>query len=210
MATKKKNPEAVALAVKPIFATEEVTAVTDAVFNLTNFGLIEHDADRESAEEVIKKGKGVRKAIEVIRMSFTKPLDEQKKKVMDEEKKLVAGLESGLATLTLSVNTYLREQHQKAEAERARLAEEEEKRLSRLRSPASIAKVQTEFEEKRAEVAAPTAGVRMDTKYEVIDLNQVPRELLMIDPDKVKKLLASGAEHCAGLRIWKEPSRSGR
>jgi hypothetical protein len=212
MATKKKATEAVALVpdVEVIFPVALEGKAKKTVTALAKITVIESDADRALVEALIKDGKELSKEVETIRFSFTKPLDQKKAAVMELEKVISGPVNTQVTRLAGLVNGYIREQHRLAEAEKARLAEEEEKALKRLRSSSSIAKVQTEFEEKRAEVVSPTAGVRMDTKYEVVDLNQVPRELLMIDPDKVKKLLASGAEHCAGLRIWKEPSRSGR
>jgi hypothetical protein len=211
-APKKKAPEteAVALAVTPIFPVELETEKTKAVKALGKIKEIKTDEDRALADALIKDGKLIRKTIETKRFELSSPLETQKKALIAFEKDFSLPLDTEVTRLTNLVNTYIREQFALAEQKRKVLDSEEQERLKRLRSTTSIAKVQTEFEEKRADTVIIVANVRMDTKYEVTDLNQVPRELLMIDPDKVKKLLASGAESCAGLRIWKEPSRSGR
>lgn len=196
--------------VELIFPTELGKKTQKAVTAFSKIKALESDADRALADALIKDGKQLRKDIEEVRMSFTKPLDEKKKQVMQLEKDLAAGLDSEVSRLVGLVNGYLKEQHRKAEAEKQRILQEEEDRLKRLRSPVSIAKVQAQTEEALAQVVAPTSGVRMQKMHELTDINLVPRELLMLDPAKVKKALGEGQRNIPGLRIWEEPIRSGR
>jgi hypothetical protein len=195
---------------EPIFPAVLETKVGKTIKALGKITALASDEDRALADALIKDGKEVQKEVETIRFSFTKPLDDQKKSIMDLQKALISPLDTHVVRLTGLVNTFIKEQYRAAEAERQRLQKEEADKLKRLRSPDSIAKVQQATEEAIAQVAAPTAGVRMDTKYELQDINKVNRALLMLDPEKVKQAIARGERDLAGIRIWQEPARSGR
>jgi hypothetical protein len=193
-----------------IFPTELGKRTQKTVAAFSKVVVLTSDADRALAETLIKDGKELRKGIEAIRFTFTKPLDEKKQQVMNLEKELAGGLDREIVRLTGLVNSWLKELHRQAEAKKEEIRLAEEKRLSRLTSPKSIAKVQGETEAALAEVEAPKSGVRMQKMHELTDINLVPRELLMLDPAKVKTAIAAGQTHIPGLRIWEEPVRSGR
>jgi hypothetical protein len=197
-------------AIEPIFSKSFISKLGIAVRATGKIKTLSSDTDRALADSCLKDIKSLRKQVTEIRTSFTKPLDEKKAEVMALEKEVAKDVDAEVDRLTRLINGFIQQKHQEAQAEKARLQEEEQKRLKRLSSPTSIAKVQAETEQALAAVAAPTSGVRMVKKYEVVDLNLVPRELLMIDDAKVKELLKRGAEQCAGLRIYEEPIRSGR
>lgn len=164
----------------------------------------------QAAEEVLRTGKQFIKQAEEARKSFTRPLDEKKADLMTLERAVAKPAADAVASLTKAINAYHAEEQRKAREEQARLRQEEEARLRRLRSPASIAAVQQQTEAAIAAVAAPTAGTRKVKKYRVVDLNQVPRELLMIDDSKIQNMMKQGISSCAGLEIYEEVVRSGR
>lgn len=194
----------------PIFPVKLQATVLEVVLRLTSLTEINSAVAKDFTDGAIKAAKAVRKEVETVRMSFSKPLDEKKAALMNLERDVTRELDYEIARLTGLVNSFLKAQHQQVLAEKARLDAEEEARLKRLTSTKSIAKVTEEFEEKRAEIATTQTGVRMQKHWQVTDINLVPRELLMADANLVGLAIKRGQTDIPGLKIWEEPIRSGR
>jgi hypothetical protein len=195
---------------EPIFSKSFIQKLAIAVRATAKITALTSDTDRALADSILKDAKALRKGVEEIRFSFSRPLDEKKKELLDLEKSVAKDIDAEITRLNNLINSFLRQQHQEAEAEKQRILQEQEAALKRLRSPNSIAKVQEAAEEAIAAVAAPTSGVRMVSRFKVTDLSLVPRNLLMIDEAAVKDAISKGMISCVGLEIWQEPVRSGR
>lgn len=162
------------------------------------------------AEEVIKTAKGLAKQFEAIRKTFSGPLDEKKKQLIELERTVLKPASAAADVLTKSVNSYHNEQASIAREAQAKLQEEADKKLRRMSNPTNIAALQQATEEAVVSVAAPTTGTKKVKKYRVVDISLVPRELLTVDDEKIKNLIKQGATTCAGLEIYEEVIRSGR
>ena len=168
----------------------------------------------ESAKELAKNAKKIAGAIEDQRKSVTKPLDDEKKIIMDYEKMLTSELETGVKVLRSQILDYEKEQERKRQEELARIeaerkAQEEELRkqmeASQTVNQEDLNKLQ---EIKRQQAVAITTPVKNSiTKvwtFSVIDFNLVPRTFMEVDQAKVKAAIAAGERNIPGIAIYTE------
>lgn len=160
------------------------------------------DADLETAGEVQTRISKALKTLEAERKAVTAPLDDAKKQIMAQEKKLAKPLSDELARLKALTSAYATECARRIEEERRR-REEEERR-------AAEAAVAAEDADPFGFSAAPaepvpavqplplpsmphTSSNRMVERwdFEILDANAVPRELCSPDEKKIRAFLMS-------------------
>lgn len=159
------------------------------------------DSELEDAGAIQDAISKALKRLETERKSVTAPLDEAKKLVMAQEKKLAAPLNERLAALKALTSAYATECARRIEEERRRREEEE-----RRAAEAAVAAEDADpfgFNAPAAPVpaAAPmpmptmpkTSANRMVERwdFEVVDANSVPRELCSPDEKKIRAFLAA-------------------
>ena len=180
---------------------------------------VDSDSSLEVAGELQSKISKALKAREAERKAVTSPLDEMKKRVMAEEKKLAKPLSDELARLKALTSAYATECARRIEEERCR-REQEERRAAEAAVAAEDA---DPFGFNTADVPAPvaapmptpsmphTSSNRMVERWDfaVVDANAVPRELCSPDEKKIRAFIASKKAEgykadeisVAGLRI---------
>lgn len=189
----------VALAERDFVAVWECNKI-ECLEAAKQFPTINSNDDLDRAGEVLTKISKLIKQLETERKAMTSPLDEAKKKIMAEEKRLVKPLADELDRLKKITSAYATECARRIEEER-RQAELAERRAAE----AAVAAEDADpfgFNAPSPTVITPTPVVSIMPKttfnrivekweYEILDANAVPRELCSPDPSKIKAMLAS-------------------
>jgi hypothetical protein len=165
------------------------------------FPAIASDDDLDRAGEIQTNISKLIKKLETERKAITSPLDEAKKKIMAEEKRLVKPLADELDRLKKITSAYATECARRIEEER-RQAELAERRAAE----AAVAAEDADPFGFNAPATPPpamsipqvssmpkTSCNRMVERwdFEVLDANAVPKELCSPDPAKIRAFLAS-------------------
>jgi len=188
-------------------------------------------ASREGAANQLREVATFAKFIDDDRKKRTRPLDAEKKAIMDEYRPAEADLANARSMLTAGILKFDTEERRKAEeAQRAAdaAAEKERARLAKLAEKAEArgdAHKAQEFERRSEFVAtqAPVAvappkldGVssRKVWKFEVIDVGNLPRRYLIPDEKAIGAAVRSmgldAAHLIPGIRVWAEESTTVR
>lgn len=182
----------------------------------------------EAAAHELQEVKGKIKALDALRKSITRPLDEAKAKIMDLFRVPAERLEKAEGALKRALVTFADEQERKRRAEQARLDELARKEREKLQRQADAAAAKGR--EERAAVLEATAAVvvapiaqsvapkvagvsfRSIWRAEVVDASLVPREYLMVDQAKLDKVAAAlkGDTVIAGVKVREDRIASSR
>jgi hypothetical protein len=152
----------------------------------------------------------LKKAIEAKRKDYTGPINEHLKAVNQAFQEFTQPLKDADEANRLKILRYEKEQ---------RLNREEQERINRLRIEAAEAEMKLKGELTESvnvvEVQAPPAKIirasmgKASTfniwKWEVVDIDQVPKMYLVPDAPKIKKMVEAGGS-IPGIRAWQEPS----
>lgn len=190
-----------ALAVRG-FAATWLANRDDMLATAKTIAVVGNDADLEVAGELQTKISKALKVLETERKAVTSPLDDMKKQVMAEEKKLAKPLSDELARLKQLTSAYATECARRIEEERRRREEEERKAAE-----AAVAAEDADPFGFNAAVPEPvpaaqplpvpamprTSSNRMVERwdFEILDANAVPRELCSPDEKKIRAFLMS-------------------
>lgn len=200
----------------------EVTAETLAIASLAGSFQVTTTEQYVAAGAELTRIAAAQKRIETVRMAITRPMDAAKKAVLDFFRDPEAKLETAKNTIKRAMISFddaqrrIREEEQRQADERAR--KERERIEAQARKAAESGKVEKAdaLEQRAAAVVAPiihrepprVAGInyRDVWKFEVEDPTKVPREFLMVDESKIRKLVQAmkGDTHIAGVRVWPE------
>lgn len=168
--------------------------------------------------------KARRKALDELRKTITEPLDKAKKAVMDFFRGPGDRLDQAEAAIKRSMLQFQAEAERKRREEQARLEEQARKEREKLERQAAAAAAKgreekaAELEARAATVVAPIAqtaarkvagvGFRTVWKFEVVDPAAVPREYLVVDEAKIRKVVGALKEGTSipGVRVWSEKS----
>ena len=182
----------------------------------------------ESAGEKLKEIKGHQKRLDALRKSFTQPLDQAKSAIMDFFRKPEEKLKQAESVLKNAMLGYVNEQDRIAREAQSRLDEEARKQREKLEEQARKAadKGKTEKADilltKAALVEAPVVqaqqvkvagqGVRLDWDFQVVDASLIPREYLMVDEMKIRKMVKAFKEDAKipGVKIFSKNIISSR
>lgn len=209
---------------------------------------VETEEDLNRAGEIQTRIGKLVKELETKRMEITRPLDDVKKQIMSAEKEMVKSLSTEHDRLKQLNNAYATKKMLEAEAERKRVDElnrkaqaeqAEAQRKAQEEADAKAAKAAEIFGTGAVTACAPVAPavppppqfvplttaprsssnrITYEWKFEVVDANAVPRELLTVDEKKIRAQLdyykSMGADidtlQVAGLRLYKEASVGSR
>ncbi len=183
---------------------------------------VENDEQYAMASEVLCQVKARIKKVEVKRLEYTKPLNDQIKKMNADFKAVSAPYIEMEQVIKGKIGAYVTEQRRKQEEaerqERLRRQEEarklaEEQKISTQKAAAELRKQREEEEALMPKEPAPTTSVKTDTakvvtkvvvKFEVIDPSKVPDEFKIVDEKLIRKAVNAGAKRIAGVRIWED------
>jgi len=200
----------------------------------------------QQAARLVQSVKGLAKRLEDERFSQTRPLDDEKKAIIELYRPLADTLTQAEGVIKRGISAYQQEQQRIAREAQAKLDEqarkqreklEEQARAAREKAAADAAKLREAGEiakaervEERAEMRAETLEQRadvvaapvvaMDTpkiagvvtrqvwKFEITDPRLLPREYLMPDESKIRRIVGAlkGDTAISGVRVWPEDS----
>lgn len=166
-----------------------------------NIIAVNSDSELEEAGELQTTISKMLKKLETERKAVTSPLDEAKKQIMAEEKRLAKPLQDELARIKALTSAYATECARRIEEERkaaelaerraaeAALAAEEEDPFG-FNAPAPNLLTPTPMP---VSTMPRTSSNRMVERwdFEILDANAVPKELCSPDPAKIRACLAS-------------------
>lgn len=173
--------------------------------------VIASDEDVKKATDDLSLMAKLTKALEEKRKEYTGPINDHLKAVNETFKLFSGPIERANAITRQKILDYRKEQ------ERQR---QEQERINQLRREAAEAEMKLKGEITEpvqiVEVAAePPAHYRTETgtlgtakvkKWEVENLDLIPREYMMIDATKIGKVVRAGIPSIPGIRIWEEDS----
>jgi hypothetical protein len=174
------------------------------------------------AGEELKSIKAAQKRVEDLRTTITKPMNAALKAVNDFFRVPTDRLATAELSLKRAMGVYADEQHRQARAEQA--AADERARKERERIEAQAAKAEAagrtekaeELQMRAATTVAPiiqreppkVTGIstRDVWKFEITDPDVVPREYLLVDEVKIRKVVGAlkGETKIAGVRVYTE------
>jgi hypothetical protein len=219
-------PTVETVAVDPVL--REIAASSESLVIDARSLVISSPEGYEFAAGKLQEVKGRIKALEALRKSMTRPLDEAKSKIMDLFRAPAERLEQAEAGLKRALVVFSDAQERKRREEQARLEEAARKEREKLQrqAEAAAAKGREEraavLEATAAAVVAPiaqtvapkVAGVsfRSIWRAEVVDASLVPREYLMVDQAKLDKVAAAlkGDTVIAGVKVREDRIASSR
>lgn len=200
----------------------EVTAETQAIAALAGSFHVTTVEQYVAAGTELTRIAAAQKRIETVRMAITRPMDAAKKAVLDFFRDPEAKLETAKNTIKRAMIAYddvqrrAREEDQRRADEAAR--RERERLAAQALRAAESGKVEkaVQLEQRAQAVVAPiiqrepprVTGVnyREMWKLEVTDPALVPREYLVVDESKIRKVVGAlkGDAQIAGVRVWSE------
>lgn len=145
-----------------------------------------------SATDLLSKMKTVAKMIKERKEAITKPLMEALTSARDLFKPIEANLEAAERVVKGKMLDYQREQDEKAEAERIKIAQKVE--AGRMKPETAVAKME-KIEDAPASVQGKVGAMAFRTikKYRVTDESKLARKYLMPDMAKITADLKAGA-----------------
>ena len=156
-----------------------------------------------SSGDILKQIKNRIKSLEEQRVSYTRPLDESKKKIMSDFKEVIEPLEQLEGRIKSSMIVW-------ASAEQKRLDEEQKKIEAEAIKNATINKV--------SEIVVPVVNTSVKTQrgtvstntivkrwvYRIVDEMKIPREYLAADTSKIWQAVRGGVRNIEGTEIYQE------
>jgi hypothetical protein len=168
--------------------------------------------------------KAARKRLDDIRTGITRPMDAAKKAVMDFFRAPGEKLDQAERAIKRAMVDFTEEQERLRLEEQRRADEAARKERDRLAAQAARAAESGKIEKaeqlqaRAATVVAPVisreppkvtgVSTRDVWKFEIVNEMEVPREYLMVDESKIRKVVGAlkGETRIAGVRVWPEKS----
>lgn len=188
-------------------AIVEVKKETVKIVEVANSVAIANDEDANKTSVLIQSIAKMKKSLNSQRLFFTKPLNDQMKKINELFKQMSSPLVEADEIVRVKVLAYRKEQ-QKIADEQERLLE-----IARKKRQAKIDKIAEEkgveapkLEVTKVEASAPMQGAttRKSWTYKVVDQAKIPREYLQIDVVAVREAIRNGVRAVDGLEIFEE------
>lgn len=204
----------------------KITEMTGAI------GTLEKEADgievktkeqAEQAAEILTRASGYKKRGEAIRLFFTKPLNDQVKRINERFNPAKKRLEEVEATVTGKIRTYreaeaekIRKQQEKELEAQRKAHEKEQERQRKLLEKEDLSKKEEkakkdEIEQQKFIPQEPatkqdtrvgSVGTRKVWDFEVLSEGIIPRRFLKVDDAEIRKAIRDGTRTVAGLRIF--------
>lgn len=201
---------------------QELTTQSEALLALSSTYRVATQEQYAGAGDELKRVKAAQKKLDVLRKSMTVPIDAAKKAIMDlfrAPEDRLARAESGIKRAMIAYSEEqerIRREEQRKADEAAR--KERERVEAQARKAAESGKVEKaeQLEERAAAVVAPViqreapkvSGVNMRDAwlFEITDPNLVPREYLVVDESKIRKIVGAlkGDTTIPGVRVYSE------
>lgn len=197
----------------PEEAVQDLTARTSELEATAKALVIKDEESLRQATDILGWIATLKKQVEERRQFFTKPLNDQVRRINDFFKEMLRPLETADRILREKVLAYRQEQEKKRREEEARLRkmlEKEQKRMEREAAkqglpapppiPAPTASVAPQPKTIEASLGAVSAKLVWD--FEIEDETKIPREFLMVNEKAIRAAIKAGVRHIPGVRIF--------
>jgi len=174
--------------------------ITKFVFE--NEGIqIRNKHEYTNAGDVLKRIKVRLKDLAEQRLSYTRPLDESKKRIMEDFKEATAPLEDLESSIKSIMLSWAREEQKRLDIEQARIdAEALKKAQDEKLSEVTVPVVNTQVKTQRGDFSTNTVVKRWT--WEVEDEQLILRQYLVIDKSKITEAVRRGVREIPGVKIY--------
>ena len=166
--------------------------------------VVNDEGDKAIVGSAIREGKQLLKQVSAARKAITTPLQEEVKHWIAKEKELVTPIEEAIQRADALIQQFNAQVSAQQQAVLDRIAEEERARLQGEDSDSEQIQQESQFKRQIAVAQHSTEGVRNVWTFEVQNLDNVPREYLMLDDKKVRQAIRSGERSVSGLMIYQK------
>lgn len=163
---------------------------------------IKNSADYSKAGDIRKQLKNKIKIVEEKRKDYTQPLDEAKKRIMEDFKGITKPLEEFIARLDVEMLSWHQAEQKRLNAEQARIEKEALEQAKKNNVSEVVVPVVNEIKTTRTSIA--TTSVVKRWTFRVLDVTQIPREYLMLDERLVNEAIRKGERKIPGIEIYQE------
>lgn len=203
---------------------QEVLKLMDNLLAGAEGVTVANDAEMEQASALLRDIKALQKKAEAAQKGLTQPLEKEKKGIIAWFRERITNkLSAGESQLKRAILAYQQEQDRIRREEQRKAEEAARKERERLerRAAAAAEKGQQEKAEQLAEqaetVVAPVhqeatkvqgISTRSVWRFEITDPKAIPREYLMVDEQKIGKVVRAlkGDTEIPGVRVYEEKS----
>ncbi len=166
--------------------------------------VVNDEGDKAIVATAIKEGKQLIKQVGAARKSITAPMQDEIKHWIALEKELIQPIEQAIQKADALIQQFNARIAAQQQAMLDKIAEEERKRLKEEGGNTEQVQQESEFKKQIVQAQYSTEGIRHVWAFEIKDLNQVPREYLMLDEQKVRRAIRQGKRDIAGLSIFQK------
>lgn len=195
---------------------QEFNAIEQTANAALELALAIEVTDQVSAEESKNKAvelKNILKRVEEIRKEKVKPLNDQVSEINAKAKAIAGPLDKAKDNLAGKLMKWQNEERMKAEAEA-----EEKRKAAQAEMDAALRNDDASFDDVqkadlKVEIASRPVEIskafkplqtRENWTYRVVDLSQVPADLLVLNTAEVNRRVKSGVRQIPGLEIYSE------
>jgi len=192
---------------------------------------IENQEGMIEATELLKKIIDKKKNVEADRVSIVKPLNDQVKFINEKFKAIIQPLEAletaikdkMLGYRKIEAEKIRKQQEEEESRKKAELEAEQKRQLAEAKTikdkevkkeivkdikKAEFAYTPTVTQSSNVKSSAGTFIAKKVKRFEIVDVNLLPREYLIPNETKIRKAVNDGYNDIPGLRIWEEEQAS--
>lgn len=180
--------------------TEQITIKTEIKPEVLNQAIVIEDQESyEQAGDVLKLCKKKIKDLDEERKTYTSPLDESKKRIMDKFKEVTEPIKDFIGRLEKEMsNWYVLEEKRRADLQQQ--LEDEAVANADDENPDVVVPVVQSIKKTKGQIS--TTSMVAHNTYEIIDETLIPREYLMPDEKKIGASIRKGVE-VPGVKLIK-------
>ena len=143
------------------------------------------------------------KKIESKRLEYTRPLDESKRLIMDDFKKITEPLEEFVSELKNKMLAWYKLEQARLNEEQKKLEQEAlAKAKAEHKAEVQVPVINNQLKTQRGDVA--TISIKKVWKYRIVDETKIPRQYLTLDTAKVTQAIRDEVRIIDGLEIYQE------
>jgi len=180
--------------------------------DIENFIYSNQEVSITSNDEYLKAGdmlKWVKNKIDKVeeqRKNWTKPLDEAKKRIMEDVKKVIQPLENFSELVRLKMTEFYCEEKKRKDKEQAEIDANALKDLKEKGQSEVEVAVVNDLKTQKGEMSTTT--MKKVWKFEIIDETKIPREYLEVDEVKIRSAVKGGIREIEGIKIYQDEQLS--
>ena len=171
---------------------------------LYNFQVVEIETQEQytQAGDILKQVKNKIKKLEDKRKEYTKPLVESKKAIDKDFKSITEPLENFIKSTKEEMVVFQFEEQKRLDEEQKKLEEEVLKKAEENGDKEVQVEIVNDIKTQRGDVSTTTA--RDVWKFEIEDVNKIPREYLTVDEKLIRQAIKDGKREIDGVYIYKD------